>query len=126
MYLNRNLNTVFYAVIAVSYGKEYLEVLTKISLLVCYVPNKDDPTFFSSSFERLLDFKCDEVIIGGGYNLVLDVERDKCLDVWRIQNPEQGRFTWRQKNPEVQCRLDFFLVSECTSCNSINTDIAPG
>ena len=32
MYLNRNLNTVFYAVIAVSYGKKYLKVLTKISL----------------------------------------------------------------------------------------------
>ena len=48
------------------------------------------------------------------------------IDVWRIQNPEQRRFTWRQKNPEIQCRLDFFLVSQCTSCNSINTDIAPG
>ena len=31
MYLNRNFNTVFYAVIAVSYGKEYLKVFTKIS-----------------------------------------------------------------------------------------------
>ena len=35
MHLNRNLNTVFYAVIAVSYGKEYLKVFTKISLF-CY------------------------------------------------------------------------------------------
>ncbi|CAH3135752.1 unnamed protein product, partial [Porites lobata] len=34
------------------------------------------------------------------------------IDVWRIQNPEQRRFTWRQKNPEIQCRLDFFLVSQ--------------
>ena len=23
------------------------------------------------------------------------------IDVWRIKNPEQGRFTWRQKNPEI-------------------------
>ena len=105
--------------------------------------------FFTSIFERLADFKCDEVIIGGDYNLVLDVEKDKkgglaktnkkslevinsycedldLIDVWRIQNPEQRRFTWRQKNPEIQCRLDFFLVSQCTSCNSINTDIIPG
>ena len=37
MYLNSNLNIVFYAVIAVIYVKEYLEVLTKISLLVCYM-----------------------------------------------------------------------------------------
>ena len=76
-------------------------------------------------------FKCDEVIIGGDYNLVLDVEKDKkgglakthkksleainsycedldLIDVWRIQNPEQRRFTWRQKNPEIQCGLDIF------------------
>ena len=30
-------------------------------------PNNDDPTFFTSIFERLADFKCDEVIIGGDY-----------------------------------------------------------
>ena len=42
-----------------------------------YAPNNDDPTFFTSVFERLADFKCDEVIIGGDYNLVLDVEKDK-------------------------------------------------
>ena len=105
--------------------------------------------YITSVFERIPDFKCDKVIIGGDYNLVLDVEKDKkgglakthkkslevinsycedldLIDVWRIQNPEQRRFTWRQKNPEIQCRLDFFLVSQCTSCNSINTDIAPG
>ena len=105
--------------------------------------------YITSVFERLPDFKCDKVIIGGDYNLVLDVEKDKkgglaktyknslevinsycedldLIDVWRIQSPEQRRFTWRQKNPEILCRLDFFLVSQCTSCNSINTDIAPG
>ena len=77
-----------------------------------YAPNNDDPTFFTSVFERLADFKCDEVIIGGDYNLVLDVEKDKkgglakthkkslevinsyckdldLIDVWRTQNPEQ-------------------------------------
>ena len=32
MHLNRSLNTVFNAVIAVSYGKECFKVLTKISL----------------------------------------------------------------------------------------------
>ena len=42
-----------------------------------YASNNDDPTFSTSVFERLPDFKCDEVIIGGDYNLVLDVEKDK-------------------------------------------------
>ena len=31
-HLNRSLNTVFYAVIAVSYGKEYFKVFMKTSL----------------------------------------------------------------------------------------------
>ena len=35
------------------------------------------------------------------------------IDVWRIKNPEQGRFT-------------FSLESQCTSCSSINTDFVPG
>ena len=34
------------------------------------------------------------------------------IDVWRIKNPEKGRFTWRQKNPEIHCRLDFFFLSK--------------
>ena len=27
-------------------------------------------------------------------------------DVWRIQNPDKKRFTWRQHKPLIQCRLD--------------------
>ena len=47
-------------------------------------------------------------------------------DVWRLFNPDSKRFTWRQKQPEIQCRLDFFLVSHTTLCNSTHTDIIPG
>ena len=32
-------------------------------------------------------------------------------DIWRVLNPEVTRFTWRRENPEIQCRLDFFLIS---------------
>ena len=28
------------------------------------------------------------------------------IDAWRDLNPEISRFTWRQKKPEVHCRLD--------------------
>ena len=34
MHLNRNLSKVFYAVIAVSYGKEHFKVFMKISLFL--------------------------------------------------------------------------------------------
>ena len=88
-------------------------------------------------FYHLSNFKCDEVIIGGDFNLVLDIETDKkngiarthqnalkvvqeamedleLCDVWRLFNPDSKGFTWRQKQPEIQCRLDFFLVSHTT------------
>ena len=87
-----------------------------------------------SFFDHLADFKCDDIIIGGDYNLVLDLEKDKMggltkthqnsvkvvqefpekldlVDVWRILHPDTSRFTWRQRHPKVHCRLDFFLVS---------------
>ena len=48
------------------------------------------------------------------------------IDVWRVQNPELRRFTWRQRNPEIHYRLDFFLVTQGTLCSAINTDIVPG
>ena len=50
----------------------------QLTLVNLYAPNDDDdPNFFTSVFEHLGDFQWDEVIIGGDYNLVLDVEKDK-------------------------------------------------
>ena len=34
-----------------------------------YAPNEDNPTFFLDFFDHLADFKCDDIIIGGDYNL---------------------------------------------------------
>ena len=87
--------------------------------------------------------------MGGDFNLVLDVDKDKkgglarthkkslevisdfnenldLIDAWRVLNPEISRFTWRQKKPEVHCRLDFFLVNQITFCNTVSADISPG
>ena len=40
------------------------------------------------------------------------------IDIWRIRNPTTKRFTWRQKNPLIQRRLDFWLIS-----NSLQDEI---
>ena len=49
-----------------------------ITLANIYAPNEDDPlNFFTSGFNQLLDFKCKEIIVGGDFNLVLDVNNDK-------------------------------------------------
>ena len=90
-----------------------------------YAPNEDDPNFFHSFFDHLSSFRGEEIIIGGDFNLVLDVEKDKrgglarthqkaskviqgLTDIWRLLNPEAKRYTWRQNQPAVHCRLDFF------------------
>ena len=97
----------------------------------------------------ILSFRCDEIIFGGDFNLVLDILKDKkggslythsnslkvlksfqdnldLTDIWRDLNPEEKRFTWRQNKPEVHCRLDFFLVSASIACRVSKADILPG
>ena len=120
-----------------------------ITLVNLYAPNDDNPNFFNTLFTHLLDFQSEEIIIGGDFNLVLDIEKDKSgglarthlnaekvvndfcenmdlVDAWRILNPDISRFTWRQKHPEVHCRLDFVLVSQSILGNVTRTDITPG
>ena len=119
-----------------------------ITLANVYAPNVDDPNFIISVFDQLVDFKCDE-IIGGDFNLVLDVEKDKnggiprshkksleailkysenldLVDAWRVLNSLASRYTWCQKKPEIHCKLDFFLVNQGTFCNTLSADILPG
>ena len=42
-----------------------------------HAPNNNDSNLLNSVFEDLADFKCDKIIMGGNYNLLLDVEKDK-------------------------------------------------
>ena len=113
-----------------------------------YVPNEDDPTYFKEFFGHLYDFACEEIILGGDFNLVLDVKEDKkgdlprtyqnalkiinqnceelnLTDIWRTLNADKHRYTWRRKKPEIQCRLDFFLISLDLICDIILPDIVP-
>ena len=39
-------------------------------------PNEDDLNFFHSFFDHLSSFRGEEIIIGGDFNLVLDVKKD--------------------------------------------------
>ena len=119
-----------------------------LTLANLYGPNEDDAIFFTSFFDHLSDFKCEEIIIGGDFNLVLDLEKDKkgglarthqkslevtktfcehldLIDAWRVLHPDLSRFTWRQRRPEIHCRLDFFLVNQSTFCNINEADIIP-
>ena len=121
-----------------------------LTLCTCniYAPNTDDPDFFTNVSEKMLSFKCDEIIISGDFNLALDVLQDKTggkptthwnslkelkyiqdnldlTDTWRDLNPKAKRYTWRWNRPEVHCRLDFFLVSLSIPGRISNADILP-
>ena len=45
------------------------------------------------------------------------------VDIWRIRNPTASRFTWRQKTPVVQRRLDYWLISDSLQEEIISTEI---
>ena len=34
------------------------------------------------------------------------------LDIWRVRHPKERRFSWHQKTPIIQRRLDFWLISD--------------
>ena len=48
-----------------------------LTLANIYAPNDDNPTFFKNVLNQLISFDCGEIVLGGDYNLVLEVEKDK-------------------------------------------------
>ena len=40
------------------------------------------------------------------------------IDIWRVRNPTEKRFTWRQKTPIIQRRLDLVRVSLRMICRT--------
>lgn len=48
-----------------------------MTLANIYAPNEDNPAFFEDLFYRLSDFNFDDIVIGGDFNLVFDLEKDK-------------------------------------------------
>ena len=63
-----------------------------ITLANIYAPNEDDPAFFKNLLDHLEDFEGEEIIIGGDFNLVLDVEKDKKGGLPRTHHNAQKPF----------------------------------
>ena len=111
----------------------------KFVFLNIYTPNKtsEQIVFFDQIKDELrrmdIDDEC-RIVAGGDFNVILDPKLDGqggnpklkesvnlikniCLthdlvDIWRVRNPTLRRFTWSQKKPVVQRRLDFWLVDD--------------
>jgi len=114
-------------------------------LVNIYAPNKtSEQSIFFQEIQNVLDSlnieaECD-IIIGGDFNVILNPELNglggkpklkdsvkiidqirssfDLIDIWRVRNPDVKRFSWRQKTPVIQRRLDFWLIS-----SSIQDDI---
>ena len=54
-------------------------------------------------------------------------ESHNLRDIRRTLNPDLSRFTWRNKSLKVQCRLDFFLISDdlCNLTKKCEISLAP-
>ena len=122
----------------------------KITLVNLYGPNEDKPQFFTELQQIVSDLGNDNIMFCGDWNLILNetldtenyvninnprarnavlniMEENGYIDVFRILNENQTKFTWRRINPvKKQARLDFYLVSEEIFQHVHDTSIIPG
>ena len=110
-----------------------------------YAPNKvQEQCYFFDNLNNIVN-KEQKIVIGGDFNTALDSDlncsggnpfrkesvkniQDLCLDydlvdMWRIRNPETKRFTRRQRNPLIQRRLDYWLISDVCQEDIVKPDI---
>ena len=119
-----------------------------LSLVNIYAPNEDAPSFFAKVIQMMNNVGNFNLIIGGDFNFVLDLKKDKSggrpnthtksvrifseflhsnsiIDVWRVQHPNVRNFTWHRKNPYIAERLDYIFVSDSMTDMVVRSDIWP-
>ena len=105
----------------------------RITLVALNSPNEDSPKFFENIQSIVSDIPNSSIIMVGDWNVVQDfnldtnnykarnnikahdkvIEMKNCLDlvdIWRANNPNDKRYTWRGPNLK-QSRLNYFLIS---------------
>jgi len=122
----------------------------RLTLGNVYGPNIDDPNVYREFLRKIDDFPQDNRIIGGDYNLVLNLEKDKeggvyrthkkaqevvmnymentdMIDIWRKSHGNKKQFTYSTDYPtKISCRLDFFLTSSGLTQQTHRTSITHG
>ena len=118
-------------------------------LLNIYAPNTstEQCEFFEKIAEELkssVALSDSSLVVGGDFNVIFDQDldgsggvkktkksvkilEDICLeqdliDIWRIRNPKEKRFSWGQKTPIIERRLDFWLVNDGLQDDIVSAD----
>ena len=108
--------------------------LVNIFIINLYAPNRDDPVWFTTLFDKVHSLSNGSEIWTGDWNAALtandiynyntlrnplaskiinsSMAKGNLLDIWRIQHENRKRFTWRSDKPCRASRLDYFLISE--------------
>ena len=113
------------------------QVFTMVNI---YGHNKDAPGFFEYIDCKLNEALGENIIIGGDFNLVMDLQadsknrndsqpksREKMIqimdkyslnDIWRVMHPTETAYTWYKLLPTpIFSRLDMFVISmNLTTC----------
>ena len=140
--VDRDVNGNYIFILVTTMGKDIL-------LVNIYGPNKDSPNFYVKINEKISQYEKHGLIVVGDWNLVMDPYLDysnykhvnnpkateavenmiathSLTDIWRENNPEIRRFTWRKTSPLKQSRLDFFLICDHLIMNYHDSSIIPG
>ena len=122
-----------------------------LTLASLYAPNEDNPQFFVDFISKVESMGNDNRILGGDWNLVMDIGKDKrgglmrtnfnaqnivkswmqdtdLCDIFRHIHPDLSHYTWKRLNPPpgIFCRLDFFLISFGLIDKVYKSEIMPG
>ena len=121
----------------------------KLKLFCIYGPNKDNPDFYESIENKIINNEQDYVLLAGDLNITLNPDLDSSnyvninnpnarkkiidilnkhdlIDIYRHFHPITRRYTWRRRNPIKQARLDYFVGSSTLSDLIQTTNIKPG
>ena len=93
-----------------------------ISITDCIVSGGDWNSIFDEKLDKSGGIVQGSNIVAEMTNIINDYDLH---DIWRIQHNDMKRFTFRQKTPLIQSRLDYFLVSHPCLDFICNSDIVP-
>ena len=152
--VKNNLTVDVHNVISHDLGRSLILDVTiescRLTLCNLYAPNIDDANFFLDITTNMDEVGNNYQILGGDYNLVLDLNQDKkggrlqtnensrrflltwmedndMIDIFRLHHPDTFKFTWNRRQPTpIFCRLDFFLISFSLVEKVQSSNILPG